>query len=111
MRRVIVMAVGVVLAGLTASMAQAEDRRERGDKVLTGVLSGLMGESPQPAQSADAAYAAQERERLVSLLQGGGYTTSRQGEPVDLMVLGVPLTRAEHVYTAKPIPPSQTGSR
>ena len=72
MRRVIVMAVGVVLTGLAMSMAQAEDRRERGDKVLTGVLSGLLGESPQPA---DAAYAAQERERLVSLLQGGGYAT------------------------------------
>ena len=108
MRRVIVMAVGVVFTGLAMSMAQAEDRRERGDKVLSGVLSGLLGESPQPA---DAAYAAQERERLVSLLQGGDYATSRQGEPVDLMILGVPLTRAERVYTAKPIPPSQTSSR
>ena len=108
MRRVIVMAVGVVFTGLAMSIAQAEDRRETGDKVLTGVLSGLLGQSPQPA---DAAYVAQERERLVSLLQGGDYATSRQGEPVDLMILGVPLTRAERVYTAKPIPPSQTGSR
>ena len=37
--------------------------------------------------------------------------TSRQGEPIDLMVLGVPLTHREHVYTAKPIPPSQTSYR
>lgn len=108
MRRMVIIGIGIILMSLHGAMAQAEDRRERGDKVLTGVLSGLMGESPQPA---DAAYLAQERERLASLLQGGGYATSRQGEPVDLMILGVPLTRAEHVYTAKPIPPSQTSSR
>jgi len=47
----------------------------------------------------------------VSLLQRGEYVTSRQGEPIDLMVYGIPLTRVEHVYTAKPIPPSQTSYR
>ena len=37
--------------------------------------------------------------------------TSRQGEPIDLMVLGIPLTHRQHVYTATPIPPSQTSPR
>jgi len=47
----------------------------------------------------------------VSLLQSGEDMTSRQGELIDLMVYGIPRTRVEHVYTAKPIPPSQTSSR
>jgi hypothetical protein len=65
----------------------------------------LLG-SPQPAS--DAAYTAQERERLAGLLASGEYATSRQGEPIDLVVLGIPLTRNDHVYTAKPVQPSRS---
>ena len=83
----------------------AEDKRRTNEEVIGGVLSGLLG---QPAPSPDAGYSSQERERLVSLLQSGDYATSRQGETVDLMVFGVPLTHRDHVYSAKPIPPSQT---
>jgi hypothetical protein len=75
------------------------------DRLLGGVISGLLGQ-PQ-----DAVYLAREQERLVSLLQSGDYVTSRQGEPIDLVVLGVPLTHRDRVYTAKPVPPSQTSSR
>lgn len=99
-----VVVIGIVLAGGTVAV-QAEDRRETGDRILGGVVSGLLGQ-PQ-----DETYIAQERERLISLLQGGDYVTSRQGEPVDLMILGVPLTRTDHVYTARPVPPSQSSSR
>ena len=35
----------------------------------------------------------------------------RQGEPVDVVAAGIPLTRTEHVYTAKPVPPSQAVPR
>ena len=97
----------VGLLSLPLAVARAEDRRETGDRVLEGVITGLLG---TPQQSPNAAYTAQERERLVSLLQSGEYATSRQGETIDLMVFGVPLTRVEHVYTAKPIRPSQTSS-
>ena len=97
--------VSVVLFALQGSVAQAEDTRKTSDRVIGSVLSGLLG---TPQQSPDAVYTAQERDRLVSLLQGGEYATSRQGEPIDAVVFGVPLTRTEHVYSAKPIPPSQT---
>ena len=94
-----------VLAVLWAPGAQAaDDEQSRGDRVLGGVIQGLLG-APQPAP--DAAYAAQERERLAGLLLGGEYGTSRQGEPIDIVVLGIPLTRTDHVYTAKPIQPSR----
>ena len=98
----------LAFAGLMAMTASAEDRKETSQRVLGGVISGLLGE---PAQAPDAGYTAQERDRVVSLLQRGEYVTSRQGEPIDLMVYGIPLTRVEHVYTAKPIPPSQTSYR
>ena len=106
--RWIVGVLSAVLVSLSISVAMAEDRRETGEKVLGGVISGLMGGPQQPP---DAAYTTQERERLASLLQSGEYVTSRQGESVDLMVLGIPLTRVEHVYTAKPIPPSASSRR
>ena len=105
--RWIVSGLVVVIVG-HIGVAMAEDRRETGDRVLQGVVSGLLG-GPQPP--ADAAYLSQERERLAALLQGGEYVTSRQGEPVDLMVLGIPLTHRDHVYTAKPIPPSSSDRR
>ena len=104
MRWILVGWVTVLVMSQT-SVAQAEDERRTGERVIGGVISGLLG-GPQPMP--DAAYAAQERERLASMLQGGEYVTSRQGEPVDLVVAGVPLTRTDHVYTAKPIPPSHT---
>jgi hypothetical protein len=101
--------VSLALVGLSSGVGWAEeDEPSTGERVLGGVLSGLLG---QPGQPADAAYLAKERERLVSLLQSGQYATSRQGEPVDLMVLGIPLTRADRVYTARPIQPSSTAAQ
>ena len=105
--RWIVLVLGLLLCGGQVSLAEDEND-STGERVLSGVLSGLLG---QPPQSPDAVYTTQERERLVSLLQSGDYATSRQGEPVDLMVFGVPLTRLEHVYTARLIPPNQTSYR
>ena len=102
MRRTGFIVMAVVLCSLHMTAALADDETKR---VVGGVLTGLLGGTPQ---STDAAYTAQERDRLVSLLQSGEYVTSRQGEPIDLMAYGVPLTRVEHVYTAKPVPPSQT---
>jgi hypothetical protein len=99
--------IGVCVAAVSVSLATtwaADDDRSTGDRVLDGVLSGLLG---GPA-SRDPAYLAEQRDRLISALQAGEYVTSRQGEPVDLMILGVPLTHRDHVYTARPIPPSQT---
>ena len=102
--RSIMIGLGIVVVGLSMSAARAEDRRETSDKVLTSVMSGLLG---VPQESPTAAYTAQEQARLAQLLQSGQYVTTRQGEPVDTIVYGVPLTRVEHVYTARPIPPSQ----
>ena len=99
------MRVGAVVLGLSLASVVAAEEQRRSDRVLQGVVTGLLGGPQQPAE---AAYVAQERERLASFLQSGEYATSRQGETVDMMVLGIPLTRSEHVYTAKPIPPSQT---
>jgi len=101
MRWVIVMWSAAILALSTGVAMAGKDE----DRVLGGVISGLLGQ-PQDAQ-----VLAQDQERLVAFLQSGDYVTSRQGEPIDLMVLGVPLTHREHVYTAKPIPPSQTSYR
>lgn len=89
----------MMVIGAYAAPVQADEETKR---AVSGVISGLLGQSQQPS------YTAQERERLISLLQSGEYATSRQGEPVDLMVYGVPLTHADHVYTAKPIRPSAT---
>jgi hypothetical protein len=98
-----------MLLSLQVGLARADEEESgTGERILGGVLSGLLG-GPQPAPGA--AYTAQEKERLVSLLESGEYVTSRQGEPVDLMVFGVPLTHIDHVYTARPIPPSQTVPR
>ena len=99
--RWILIGVSVVVLGWHAALLQADDDT---DRVVGGVLSGLLGEPQQPS------YTAQERDRLISLLQSGDYVTSRQGESVDLMVYGVPLTHADHVYTARPIRPSATGT-
>jgi len=93
--------MAIVLIGMACGVTAAQ-ADEDSDKLLGDVLSGLLGQ-PQGA-----AYTQQEKDRLVSLLQGGDYVTSRQGEPVDLIVFGVPLTRTDHVYTANPVPPSQT---
>ena len=100
------MRCGLVLALLTLplSSARADDDRNTSERVLGGVLSGLLG---QPAPSPDAAYAAKEQERLMALLRSGEYATSRQGESIDTMILGIPLTRAANVYTAKPVQPSR----
>ena len=94
----------ILVGGYAAAVRAADEDRKRSEQIIGGVVSGLLG---VPQQSPDAAYTAQERDRLVSLLQGGEYVTSRQGETIDMMVYGIPLTRAEHVYTAKPIQPSQ----
>jgi len=101
MRTVYLAVIGLVLWGGFVRAAAAEERRS--DRIMEGVVSGLLG---TPQSTPDAAYAAKERERLASFLQSGQYVTSRQGEPIDLMVLGIPLTRTEHVYRATPIAPS-----
>lgn len=108
MRRGTLLAVGVLVLGIAAA-ARAEQKRS--EQVLNSVVGGLLGVPQQAAPSPDAVYSAQERDLLASLLQSGEYATARQGEPIDRVVYGVPLTRAEHVYTAKPIPASQTGFR
>lgn len=107
--RWIVMGIGLALVGLHAQTVLAEDEdSKKSERIIGGVISGLLG---VPGQSPESAYTTQERDRLVSFLQSGEYATSRQGEPVDLMVYGVPLTRLDHVYTAKPVAPSQTSYR
>ena len=97
--RWILVGLSVAVIGWHAAPLQADDETKR---VVGGVISGLLGQPQQPS------YTEQERDRLVSLLQSGEYVTSRQGEPVDLMVYGVPLTHTDHVYTARPIRPSTT---
>lgn len=99
------LALAVALLAPQGAAVAAEQKRGANDEILTGVISGLLG---GPQQSSEAAYTAQERDRLISLLQSGDYVTSRQGEPIDMMVFGIPLTHRDHVYSAKPIPPSQT---
>jgi hypothetical protein len=104
MRRMAVAAAAAALLGAGAALAADDEKPGTGERVLGGVISGLLG---TPQQASDAAYTAQERERLAALLTSGDYATSRQGEPIDMVVLGIPLTRAEHVYSAKPVPPSR----
>ena len=106
MRRSIVL-VSVAWLTLQGSVARAEEDRRTSERVLGGVISDLLG---APQSTPDAAYTAKEQERLASFLQSGEYVTSRQGEPVDVMVFGVPLTHVDHVYTAKPIRPSRVPS-
>ena len=100
MRRIVV-GLSLIVLGWHAASVQADDETKR---VVGGVISGLLGQPQQPS------YTGQERDRLISLLQSGEYVTSRQGEPVDLMVYGVPLTHINHVYTATPIRPTPTDS-
>jgi hypothetical protein len=105
-RGIVVAVAAAALLWTAAALAADDDKQSTGERVLSGVVTGLLG---GPQQAPDAAYAAQERERLASLLASGEYATSRQGEPIDTVVLGIPLTRAEHVYSARPVPPSRTG--
>ncbi len=74
--------------------------------VLTGVLTGQPAQQQQPDYQD--VYLQEQQAQLASMLQSGQYVTTRQGEPVDLMILGVPLTQSEHVYRALPVPPSRT---
>jgi hypothetical protein len=100
------MAAGALAAVLAAAApARAGDDE---DRLIGGVLGALLG---APPQSQDQIYSARERDRLVQMLQGGEYATSRQGETVDAMVYGIPLTHRDHVYTAKPTPPAQVPYR
>ncbi len=95
------LAVLVMVLSVGTSVLAADKEKE----VVGGIISGLLGgQQPTPAE----AYSAQERDRLVSLLSGGEYVTSRQGEPVDMIVYGIPLTHRDHVYSARPIQPSRT---
>lgn len=95
----------VALGILVMSFAAPVFAADRDDQVVGGIISGLLG---RPTQTPGQTYSAQERDRLVSLLSSGDYVTSRQGEPVDLIVYGVPLTQKDHVYSARPVPPSKT---
>lgn len=110
MGRCRIMLVLALVLGLPA-VCRAEDRDESSKRILNGVISGLLGTpqtQQQTMQAQDAAYIARERERLVSLITSGEFVTSRQGETVDMMVLGVPLTHKDHVYIARPVVPSRT---
>ena len=99
------LAVGLGVLSCCAPAALAKYKET--DQVVGGIISGLLG---QPQPSPEQVYSAQERDRLVSTLQSGEYVTSRQGETVEAMVYGIPLTRAEHVYVARPIQPSQASA-
>lgn len=99
MRRLAALGI-LILSFATPALAADKDK-----EVVGGIISGLLG---GPAQTPGQAYTAQERDRLVSLLASGDYVTSRQGEPVDLIVYGVPLTQKDHVYSARPVQPSKT---
>lgn len=97
-----------ILAALVVGMlsfAAPALAAEKDKEVVGGILSGLLG---APQQTPGQTYSAQERDRLVQLLSSGDYVTSRQGEPVDLIVYGVPLTQKDHVYSARPVAPSRT---
>ena len=100
MRWLYLAGVGVML-NVSMAGASADEETKR---VVGSVISGLLG---GPQESPSEAYTIQEQAHLVSLLQSGEYVTSRQGESIDLVVYGVPLTYRDHVYTAKPIPPSR----
>ena len=89
----------VVGLSLPASAGQDEER------LIGNLLTGLTG--TQPASGATTSSAA-TRDQLVVMLSSGEYVTSRQGEPVDAMVAGVPLTHKDHVYVARPIAPAPT---
>ena len=104
MTRAALCGVIIVALGIGMTAAWAEDDQGTGERILSGVFSGLLG---GPQQAPDAAYIAKEQARLVSMLQNGQYATSRQGEPIDTVILGVPLTRTSNVYTATPITPSR----
>ena len=99
----LVLSMVLVVLGMTAPHGAWAGDEEK--QLLGNVVSGLLG---QPVASPEQAYTAKERDRLVSMLQSGEYVTSRQGESVDLMVYGIPLTHRDHVYTARPVPVSQT---
>lgn len=106
MRTRVWLMIGVLAIGVATGRAQAEEKRRVGDQVLEGVLTGVLGAPPSTTT-----YTTQERDRLVSMLQSGEYVTSRQGEPIDTVAYGVPLTNTAHVYTAKPIPPSRVNGQ
>lgn len=93
--------IGLLLVSFTAPVLAAEKDKE----VVGGIISGLLG---GPQTTPQQTYSAQERDRLVQMLSSGDYVTSRQGEPVDMIVYGVPLTQKDHVYSARPIAPSRT---
>lgn len=97
--RVMVWVLVVACLGMAGPVRAGEDE----DRVVGGILSGLLG---QP-QNQDATYVAEQRERLLQALSSGEYATSRQGEPIDEWVLGIPLTHKDHVYRAQPAKPSQ----
>ena len=95
----------VILGILMVTFAAPAVAAEKDKEIVGGIISGLLGgQQATPAQT----YSAQERDRLVAALAGGEYVTSRQGEPVDMVVYGIPLTHKDHVYSARPIPPSRT---
>ena len=92
----------LIVVGLARPASAGEDE----NRLIGNLLTGLTGAQ----QSSDATSNAQAREQLVSLLSSGDYVTSRQGEPVDTVVAGVPLTQKDHVYVARPIQSAPTSS-
>ena len=94
--------VAVTVVGLSMPAYAGEDE----NRLIGNLLTGLTGTQ----QSSDATSSAQAREQLVAMLSSGEYVTSRQGEPVDAVVSGVPLTHRDHVYVARPIQSAPTSS-
>ena len=100
---------GILVAGLARPAYAGEDE----NRLIGNLLTGLTGTQ----QTSDAASSAAARHQLAQTLIGGEYVTSRQGEPIDMIVAGVALTHKDHVYVAKPVspalssPPSSTPSR
>ena len=90
-----------ILVGLSRPVSAGQEE----ERLIGNLLSGLTG--TQPASGATTSNAA-ARDQLVVMLSSGEYVTSRQGEPVDAMVAGVPLTHKDHVYVARPIAPAPT---
>ena len=94
--------VGFIVVGLARPASAGEDE----NRLIGNLLTGLTGTQ----QSSDATSSVQAREQLVLMLSSGEYVTSRQGEPVDTVVAGVPLTHRDHVYVARPIQSAPTSS-
>ena len=98
---------GALAAAIVAGLARPACAGEDENRLIGNLLTGLT--NAQPA-SGGSAPTTKEREQLALMLSSGEYVTSRQGEPIDAIVAGVPLTQKDHVYIARPVPPAPTNA-